>query len=274
MKRMEFLPPTLKRLKEFDEALQGEGLSLDEGIGLRWADETMAYDQTPYDVMPFMDAGVDGIHVGLLTDFGEVTDLEEAFVVCVHPMNAPDSLKILARNPKEFIDYLYSDRDLIMLFNFMMIDSGEQYQKMADEAEKEFEESPELAEARNQVLPKMKAFMDCQSLGHVYDYVESVAEARRHQLVLPTKDGLGIAGTTRTGDELPVYPVDEEADISVEEARDFFASAPLESKLAFIRDVQYAGLINNETPLKGFIMNELKRMGYAAEVSRLKSLDW
>ena len=68
--------------------------------------------------------------------------------------------------------------------------------------------------------------------------------------------------------------VDENADIGVAEAQGFLASAPLVSKLAFIRDAQYAGLIDNQTPLKGVILSELESLGYAAEVARLKSLDW
>lgn len=271
---LDFLPPTLKKLREFDKTLQTEALSLEEGLGLRWADVSMAYDQTPYDVLPFMDAGVDGIHIGLLTDFGKVTDLEKAFVVCVHPMNAADSLKLLARNPKEFVDYLYSDRNLMMLFNFMMIDSAENYRKMLQETEKDFEEEPELKESRDKVLMRMKNEMNCGRIQDLYEYVEdTVATARRQQTVLPTEDGLGIVAFNESGDELPRYPVLQE-DIGVKEARAFFASAPVESKLAFIRDAQYEGLINNDTPLKGFIVSEMGDMGLGAEVKRLKSLDW
>lgn len=271
---MEWLPQTLKKLKAFDETLQAEDLSLEEGIGLRWADESMAYDQTPYDVLPFMDAGVDGIHVGLLTDFGKVADLEEAFVVCVHPMNAPDSLKILARNAKEFIAYLYSDRNLVLLYNFMMIESEAQYEAMVEESEKDYEESPELAEARNMVLSLMKGYMRCERVDDVYDYVESVNAARQQRLVLSTMDGIGVAPFAEVKSGLAIYPVAPNADIPVEEAQAFFAGAPVESKLAFIRDAQFANLINNETPLKGFIMSELKKMGCDAEVQRLKNLDW
>lgn len=272
---LDFLPPTLKKLREFDKMLQAEGLSLDEGIGLRWADESLAYDQTPYDVLPFMDAGVDGIHVGLLTDFGKVTNLEEAFVVCVHPMNAPDSLQLLARNPKEFVDFLYSDRNLVMLYNFMMIDSEERYRAMLQESEQDIAESPELEETRNRVLQKLKEYMNCERIDNLYEYVEhTVAAARTQQTVLPTADGLGIAAVDKTGGELPRYPVSDDEDISVEDARAFFASAPAESKLAFIRDAQRAGLIDNATPLKGFIVAELGDMGLDAEIKRLKSLDW
>lgn len=271
---MEFLPPTLKKLKEFDDFLRARGLSLDDGIGLRWTDESIAYDQTPYDVLPFMDAGVDGIHVGLLTDFGKVTNLEEAFVVSVHPMEAPNSLKLLARNPKEFVDFLYSDQDLMMLFNFMMIESEEQYQDMLRESEMDYAENPEFLEARNKVLALMKEYLSCERIPRVYDYVESVATARRQQIALPTKDGIGVVAFTEKESQLPVFRVEPDKDISAEEAQSFFASAPLESRLAFIRDAQHADLINNATPLKGFIMSELEKMGMKAEVERLKSLDW
>ncbi|WP_282020072.1 hypothetical protein [Planomicrobium okeanokoites] len=271
---MDFLPPTLKKLKAFDELLQKKGLSLDESIGLQWADSSMAYDQTPYDVLPFMSPGVDGIHIGLLTDFGKVTDLEEAFVVCVHPMEAPDSLKLLARNPKEFVDFLYSDRNLTMLYNFMMIDSAEQYQAMVDESDKDYEESLELAKARNQVLTMTKEYMGCERIENIYGYVEEVEASRRKQIVLPTNDGIGVVPFNKTGVNLPVYAITGDDDINLDEVQAFFASASIESKLAFIRDAQHAGLINNESPLKGFIMSELKKMGMDAEVEWLKSLDW
>ncbi|MCM3611581.1 hypothetical protein M4S82_09985 [Planococcus sp. MERTA32b] len=271
---MDFLPPTLKKLKAFDELLQKKGLSLDDSIGLQWADSSMAYDQTPYDVLPFMSPGVDGIHIGLLTDFGKVTDLEEAFVVCVHPMEAPDSLKLLARNPKEFVDFLYSDRNLTMLYNFMMIDSDEQYEAIVEEAEKDYMESPELAAARNRMLTMMQEYMGCKRIENVYAYVEDAAASRRGQIVLPTNDGIGVAAFNKTDADLRVYAVSGDDGINLDEVQAFFASAPLESKLAFIRDAQHAGLINNETPLKEFIMSELKKMGMDAEVERLKSLDW
>lgn len=46
------------------------------------------------------------------------------------------------------------------------------------------------------------------------------------------------------------------------------------NQLIFIRDAQRAGLINNETKLKGFIVSELGDMELDAEVKPVKNLNW
>lgn len=272
---LEFLPRTLWKLLDFEITLIEQGTSLDEGLGLRFADKSMAYDLTPYDVLPFADIGMDGIHYGLLADFGKVTDLEQAFVVCVNPVDPDNSVKLVARNPKEFIDLLYTVKDAAVIANSTYFEEEEQYVDAFRELKEDEEEYPEMMEQRRDVSEKMKDYMDCSAIEDVYSYVEkTVADARAAMILLPTRDGLGIPAANKTGGDFPLYPVPENAEISVEEARSFFASAPVESKFAFIRDVQHAGLINNETELKGFIAGELEKMGCGAEVERLKSLDW
>ncbi|HSI66394.1 MAG TPA: hypothetical protein VK947_03200, partial [Planococcus sp. (in: firmicutes)] len=218
-----------------------------------------------------MDAGVDGIHVGLLTDFGRVSDLEQAFIVCVNPTDPEYAVKLLARNAKEFVDYLYSDRDLLMLFNHGMIDSKEQYQQLVAEAAKDYQKQPELAEARNHIAPKLQAYMGCKEIEDIYGYVEgTVAAARKQQIALQTLDSLGVIGNAT--EEFSAFPVKAEEDINLTDARAFFDSAPTESKLAFIRDVQFTGQITEDPKLKGFVMEELEKMGCSTEAERLRNL--
>lgn len=268
---LDFLPPTLKKLKQLDDLLQEEGKLLEDGIGLRWTDRRMAYSLTPLDVIPFMDAGLDGIHVGLLTEFGGVTDLEQAFIVCVNPTDPEYAVKLLARNAKEFVDYLYSDRDLLMLFNHRMTDSKEKFQQSVKEAAKDYAEHPELGEARNHILPKLQAYMGCEQIDDIYGYVEhTVAAERKKVIALRTLDSLGIVGDA--AENYPAFPMGVEEGINLSEARAFFESAPRESKLAFIRDVQFTGLVTEDAQLKGFVMEELEKLGCSEEAERLRNM--
>jgi hypothetical protein len=64
---------------------------------MRLEKSNFRYFITPPDLITFISTGGDGIHFGFLTDFGQVEDLEEAYIVCVSPTNDPP-LKIVARN--------------------------------------------------------------------------------------------------------------------------------------------------------------------------------
>lgn len=270
---LSFLPPTLQKLKAFDESLEAQGKSLDDGIGVRWTDARMAYQETPLDVLPFMDVGVDGIHVGLLTDFGQVTDLEEAFIVLVMPAD-PESGRFLARNPKEFVDFLCSDQYLTLLCNGLVIDSAETYQQVITDTDQDFAENPELENTWKAAAAELREAMDAEPIADVYGYVaEVVTAARESQIALPTLDGIGVVSTEDVG-ELPVFRLEEDVPVYLKEVKQFFATAPVASKQAFIRNAQYTRALFEEPELKAFIMDELEVMGCSAEAERLRSMDW
>lgn len=67
------MPPTLQKLQKLQSDLEKEGYSLD-ALGLMLDTEDHSYYVTPCDVITFASTGVDGIHFGLLTDFGSVTN--------------------------------------------------------------------------------------------------------------------------------------------------------------------------------------------------------
>ena len=57
--------------------------------------------------------------------------------------------------------------------------------------------------------------------------------------------------------------------INLEEVKAFFNLATTESKLAFIRDVQFTYLIANEIALKELVIHEMIKLGLQDEVDRL-----
>lgn len=107
------VPETVRGLFEFEQELRAEDLSLDFNLGLIMTQEDIRYMSTPPDVIPFASCGVDGIHYGFLTDFGLVADLEQAYIVCVSPMNMDQEVWIVAANIHEFLRVVYTENSIL-----------------------------------------------------------------------------------------------------------------------------------------------------------------
>ncbi|WP_342528204.1 hypothetical protein MKY84_05010 [Chryseomicrobium sp. FSL W7-1435] len=101
-------PKMYHQLQDFDVELQKQGYSLDDHFGLRLSEDFSHYHNTPLDLVPFGDIGMDGVHYGFLTDFGRVENLEEAFVVLISPMDSDVPHKIVARNFREFLNLAWT----------------------------------------------------------------------------------------------------------------------------------------------------------------------
>lgn len=81
-----YLPPTLRRLIDLQKVLD-DPEQFYIGLNFYLSLENFRYFNTPSDVVVFGNIGVDGVHYGFLTDYGTVTDLEAAPIVCVCPMD-------------------------------------------------------------------------------------------------------------------------------------------------------------------------------------------
>ena len=90
------MPPTIEKLHKLDKEIEKKGYSLGD-LSLFLEFDFSPYESTPYDVITFASTGCDGIHFGFLTDFGTVSDLENAFVVCISPMDFDSHIKIVTR---------------------------------------------------------------------------------------------------------------------------------------------------------------------------------
>jgi len=78
------VPTLLQQVISFQQQLSEQGLlPYGDLLGYYFAVETVEsrYLNTPLDVIPFARPGVDGIHIGFLTDFGQVPDLLDAYIV-------------------------------------------------------------------------------------------------------------------------------------------------------------------------------------------------
>lgn len=105
------IPPTLRKLMEFKDEL-GDAERFYQGLHFYLELGRFRYYNTPCDVVVFGSIGVDGIHYGMLTDFGSAPDLESAPVVCVDPMNFDRPAKIVANHLREFLSVNLTDAEL------------------------------------------------------------------------------------------------------------------------------------------------------------------
>lgn len=263
--KMDRLPPTLQKLKDFDKELKRQGSSLDEWIGFSFMEEEDRYNLTPLDVIPFASTWTDGNHFGLLTEFGTIADLEEAPVVCVTPMDFGEHVKIVARNLKEFLDLIYTVTDFIAIANFTYFQDEQDYRELLNNLRND-----ETYEQRVEKLDRMKAEFGFEAIEDVYRFVEvEIKETRQRQIALPTLDGLGVVAQNGKGD-LPLYPIYEDMKTDVDDMRKFLAAVPVESRLAFIRDVQFTNILE-EPEIKGLVLRELEIMNLRDEQTRLNS---
>lgn len=76
------------------------------------------YTCSPVDSIVFARTGYDGIHYSLLTDFGRVTNLSEAPVICVSPMDFGHCVRIVAENIKDFFALSLFGHDTFLLIDF------------------------------------------------------------------------------------------------------------------------------------------------------------
>ncbi|WP_078555747.1 hypothetical protein [Bacillus alkalicellulosilyticus] len=190
-------PPSLRMLMEVEEELKDSLYSLDTILLLE--EKPFVYPITPYDVITFASAGVDGIHFGFLTDFGQVDNLEEAYIVCVSPMNFDHPIKIVARNIKEFLRLLITmGYESSLIENINNYSSEKEYLQLFAEIKKS-RISPEYEEQVQLICDKLSDKFGISKFENLYEYVEVVLKREREKVMcIKTLDGLGIINANAT----------------------------------------------------------------------------
>ncbi|PJN86848.1 hypothetical protein [Bacillus sp. mrc49] len=263
------MPPTIDKLHTLEKEIEKKGYSLSD-LSLYLEFDFSPYETTPYDVITFASTGVDGIHFGFLTDFGTVSDLENAFVVCISPMDFDTHIKIVARNIREFLSLVCTMKGALSISNFNIFEEEEQYIQYLQEQNQVKPEDKEFEEEAKYVVEKIIAAFGSEPIEDVYHYVEiKVREQRAQQTIFPTLDGLGIIPVDNVTSSHILYKLEKDMTIDLAEMKAFFYSATTESKLAFIRDVQFTYLITNEIALKEMVIHEMIKLGLQDEVDRL-----
>ncbi|PJK16957.1 hypothetical protein CQS04_07325 [Chryseomicrobium excrementi] len=258
------MPKLYNQLKTLDKKLQKEGYSLFDQFGLLLSEDVTHYQVTPLDVIPFGSIGVDGIHYGLLTDFGKIQDIEEAFIVLIAPMDFGDQHKIVARNFREFLNLAWTTGNAIDVANFKLVKTEEDYARMLSDFKKSHKEmDDDYKRETSHVLKRIREEFDVKPIESIYEYIEiEVKAAREKQIVMSTLDGLGVVGEEGVHTK---FEVKEDEDVDVELLKAFLATSSKESKLAFIRDVQFTNHHLDDREMMQVIRNELEKQGLRYE---------
>ena len=237
------VPTLLQHVISFQHQLSEQGLlPYGDLLGYYFAIEAVEsrYLNTPLDVIPFARPGVDGIHVGFLTDFGQVSDLLDAYIVRVTPMNFDQPVEIIARNLHDFLR--------LLCFHDSSFDDT-----LQSPVHQQFSERFQL-----------KAF------DHVSDYFKQLHRIREKAISRSTLDGIGVmTDFVEPHDTMAFFDFDHKDSLLLEEVMAFFEQSSYVSKCAFLRDAHSKGLVWDNLLVKQFIKQQLVQMGLHDEAVRI-----
>lgn len=238
------VPALLYQIIALQQQLNDKGLlPYGDLLGYYFAIENVEsrYVNTPLDVIAFARPGIDGIHIGFLTDFGQVADLSDAYIVRVSPMNFEQPVEIIARNLHDFLR--------ILCFH------------------------PQLLEEDGEQSPLHEQFSTALQLSPIETcshYAEQLQQLRKQDLAMATLDGIGIVHKLEhVIDPLPLFNFENKDALTLEEVATFFNHAPHPSKLVFLRDAQSKGLIGDNDEVKHYVKEQLTQMGLPDEAARI-----
>lgn len=260
------VPQTLKKLINLQKDLEQRGLlPYGDLLGLYFSlDEIdQRYLNTPIDLISFARPGSDGIHFGILTDFGLAEDLESAYIVRVSPMDFDDPVKIVARNLIDFLKLLYSYPASLEVLDM----------NSAEVDVKRFEEDAEEYPVSQEVRGIFRATFNLEPIGDLFTYFKGLKEARAEETVLETGDGIGIVNAIFGNGSHPIMKVSRDRDLKLEQVEEYFKTATPEAKLRFLRDAQSFGLIFDESNLKLYLREQLLLMNLNDEAVRIMYLE-
>ncbi len=255
--------PSLRRLLDIEQVLDREDLLY--GLGFYPSTDNFRHACTPCDLVIFGSFGADGTHCGFLTDFGAAASLDEAPIVCVAPMNDCPT-RVVARNLHDFLRLLMDDPGL--LYNdFESEEDYLAYKKYAAEDDGLFAEKEKAA--RGKVRKYLEENFEIPEIENPYQYVRDLAAERKRTVSVQTEDGLGVAVPFRKGEKHIPFPLDPYNKPDPGALKKYFDSAPVASRLAFIRDLQFYWIVDDHPDVKGIVTEALRKMGLNDEAERL-----
>lgn len=258
------IPEKLKKIIELEQNLNEKGqLEYGDLLGYYFSDEGVAarYLNTPLDVIPFARPGADGIHFGFLTDFGQVKDLREAYIVRVSPMDFDDPVHIVARNIEDFLSIICFYPDAMDIF-----DMTSTYKEVLDFSSHNPVLSKELLLTSEEYKIQRIVYetFQLEPIANFETYFHLLQQQRNQDTILPTIDHIGVAKkdnvTEMASDRFAPVNLKNKDELTFSEVESIFKAAPYEIKLAFLRDAYSKGLIWDQKDIKAFLSEQLRIM--------------
>lgn len=263
------VPHTLQRLTDLQDALGDPELFL-LGFNFYLSLENSRYFNTPSDVIVFGYIGVDGIHYGFLTDYGSVTDLDEAPIVCICPMDFDRPTRIIAKNLCEFLSVNLTDSELF----YNQFDSEENYLTIRDQwdteaANSEFQVSENEKLVRGRVTKFLMENLQIPTIRNPYHYVQNIELERQRTVSVQTQDGLGVTTPQLQSEKHIPFPISKDTAPNLELLQEYLYSAPVASRLALFRDIQFNYVLQDNQELQKIVIDAMINMGLIDEANRL-----
>lgn len=266
-------PELLLKLEEYQKA---------EGQTWEWLGFYIGYDLhysvTPLDVIPFASTGGDGIHFGFLTDFGSISDLENAPIVCVSPSNNPP-IKLVAKNLTDFIRLVVSIGDAAFLDEDYETDEEvtmrlQEWDQVSEtdwqgkplpknEIEQILQITAEIQQGRVQLAKILKDQFQINPMQNVSQYIKDLRALRHEDITIATSDGIGIQyQTVKLNIDGFDYGIKDSNQV-----KDYLEKASEPERLKFYREATYDYILNKDydTDMKKIIMASLKKDGFKRE---------
>lgn len=250
-------PPTLLKLEQFQQ---------DKRFDMDIFNFAFEYDNyywmTPIDSIKFCTTGGDGCHFAFLTDFGTQTDLENAPIVFVAPMDFGACVRLVANNLKDLLG-LFCYFGYTEAFRFYRPDNGE-LEKIREQIATE----SHRAEDRKVLCELLYSEFGSPRFEHseAYDYIQQVHEQRAAMAQIPTFDTVGILG--ESAPDFKVFDFENTEDAAME---NFLGSVSKPERLKFYRDFKFLKGYRPPESTQNLIARFLEADGFFRESNLLKS---
>lgn len=230
------------------------------------------YYCSPFDAIVFANTGMDGIHYSFLTDFGMHTDLEQAPILCVSPMDFGNCVRIVARNLQEFFELHFEGHEDLLLNDFKTEEDYMNHRREQENNSSEYIDKDTRNQQKQWVRERAAEQFGFRPIENAFQTVQAARASRQRQVIIPTLDGLGIISDPGNSPSEPCAPHPwHKKDITYDELEavgQFVRKADAPGLFSLIRDAQHQDLLHPEyVKLLG---SELTTRGYLAEASRLR----
>lgn len=261
------VPPTLQILIDLEKELRESELFY-EGLHFYLSLTDFRYFNTPSDVIVFGHIGADGIHYGFLTDYGSVSELEEAPIVCVCPMDFDQPTRLIAKNLREFLRINCTD-DALFYNDFTNEDS---YLSFKAEQEVDNVLHP-LSEIQSSNKVRIKSFLEeniqMPIIDNPYRYIQMIRLQRQKMVSIKTQDGLGVIAPSLAHETHIPFEINQDIDLDLAALKAYFSTASIRSHYAIFRDIQLHYVLSDEPLLRKIVLESMINIGLTDEANRL-----
>lgn len=262
------IPPTLQTLIDLEKELGGCERFYD-GLHFYLSLSNLRYFNTPSDVIVFGNLGVDGIHYGFLTDYGSVSTLEEAPIVCVCPMDFDHPIRLIAKNLREFLRIHWTDEPL--LYNDFT--DKAHYLAWKEQWAVDYALDTQQLLLRARIESFLEDNVEMPVIAQPYHSIQHLRLERQKRVSIQTQDGLGATMPLLTHETHVPFPLHKDREMDLEAVAAYISRAAIPSRYALFRDIQLHYILADEPQLKSLVLESMLAIGLIDEAKRLAEMD-